>query len=148
MDKVRKLLYKALEMEPKLALIHLWLGMFYIEQHSGFDKAIEHLQRAVELGSIFGLGWLGLAYALAGKKDSASKILNRLEDLSKERYISPFQKALVYLGLGKFNQAFEELEKAYSVREPYFVYLKLNPFPWILGEDPRYRELINKIGIS
>jgi len=148
-DGGRKQLDKAIEMEPNLALAHLWLGMIYMYPEVVDEKAVEHLQTAVNLGLIFALGWLGCAYGRLAKKEEAFKILSRLDELSKARYISPLQKSVVYSGLGMYDQAFEFLEKALSQKEPVLaIYLYTveahSAFSQEFRLDERFKALMRK----
>lgn len=148
-DGGRKQLDKAIEMEPNLALAHLWLGMIYMYPGVVDEKAVEHLQTAVNLGLIFALGWLGCAYGRLAKKEEAFKILSRLDELSKARYISPLQKSVVYSGLGMYDQAFEFLEKALSQKEPVLaIYLYTveahSAFSQEFRLDERFKALMRK----
>jgi serine/threonine protein kinase len=142
-------LHKALEMEPNLPMGHLFLGMVSLFPERYLEEAIDHLQKAFNLGVNFALGWLGLAYAKAGKRDEALKILCQLEEISKEKYIAPVLKALVYFGLGMLDKAFEQLEQSYLARDYYLYFLKV-PRLFTLAqkayEDPRYKVLAEKIG--
>jgi serine/threonine protein kinase len=148
-DEGKEQMHKAIEMEPNLALAHLWLGMVYLSQEVVDEKAVEHLQIAVNLGLTFALGWLGCAYGRLGKKEEALKILSQLDELSKEKYISPLQKSLVYSGLGMYDQAFEFLEKALSQKEPvlaiYFFNVEAHSaFSQEFRLDERFKALMKK----
>jgi tetratricopeptide (TPR) repeat protein len=90
------------------------------------EKALGHLQMAVDLGYTSALGWLGCCYGRLGKKEEAFKILSQLERLSKEKYISPLQKSSVYSGQGMYDQAFEFLEKACLQKEPLLALILYN----------------------
>ena len=76
-----------------------------------YDEAIAAFQKAVSCsgGSARMLAELGHAYGLAGKRTEAVKILAELKELSKHHYISPYNLALVYTGLGDNDQAFVSL---------------------------------------
>lgn len=152
-SKGREQLHKALEMEPNLPMGHLWLGMEYIIPEPVYEKAIEHLQRAADLGMTFALGFLGWAYGLAGKKDEAFKILKRLDEISKKRYVAPLLKAFVYFGLDLLDEAFEQLERSYQARDFFLAFLSHDPFlglplaPKVVS-DPRFVELRKSIGMK
>jgi tetratricopeptide (TPR) repeat protein len=150
-EEGKKQVQRAIEMEPNLALAHLWLGQIYMSPKVVDEKALEHLQSAVNLDLTFALGWLGCAYARLGKKEEAIKILGQLDELSKERYISPLQWAAVYSGLEMYDQAFEYLEKAYSQKEPflalsvYSVKTLSSGFPQEFRLDERFKALARKM---
>jgi len=149
-DEGKKQMHKAIEMEPNLALAHLWLGFIYMYPKVMDEKTVEHLQIAVNLGLTFALGWLGCAYGRSGKKEEALKILSQLDELFKERYISPLQRSAVYMGLGMYDQAFEYLEKAFSQKEPFLAVVFYSNkaysfFPQEFRLDKRYKALMRKM---
>ncbi|MCK4431993.1 MAG: protein kinase [Candidatus Aminicenantes bacterium] len=146
--KGREQLHKALEMEPNLPMGHLWVGQIYLMAPDDYGKAIIHFQKATQLGMTFALGWLGWALALSGKMNKAAKILDQLDEIANQRYISPFQKALVFLGLEKSDEAFEYLELAYKQREPFLAFFFLVWVPGSVRSDPRYIAILKKIGLD
>ncbi len=149
LDEGRKQLQKAIEMEPNLALAHLWLGWFCLFPKAVYEEAIKHLQTAVNLGMTFALGSLGWAYGLSGEKNEALKILDQMDELSEERYIPPLQQSFVYIGLERYGQAFEYLEKAFSIRDPFLVYFRDSPMlHQNFLSDKRYKALMKKLGLE
>jgi tetratricopeptide (TPR) repeat protein len=150
-DEGKKQIYKAIEMEPNLALAHFWLGLIYMFPEVVDEKALEHFQIAVNLGLTVALGCLGCAYGQLGKKEEAYKILIQLDELSKERYISALQKSEVYRGLGMYDQAFEYLEMACSQKEPFLAlevhYVKANSdfFSQEFRLNERFKALMRKM---
>jgi serine/threonine protein kinase len=149
-DEGKKQMYRAIEMEPNLSLAHLWLGWIYLYPEAVDERAIEHLQSAVNLGLIFALGWLGYVYARLGKKEEAFKILSQMDEISKERYISPLPRAVVYSGLEMHDQTFECLEKAFSQKEPFLALLVYSVkassiLPQEFRLDKRYKALMRKM---
>ena len=111
-------------------------------------NGIDSLMKAAEIGIPFALGWLGLAYGVAGRRDEALKILARMEAMEKEpylpffkkiavrilpslqhfrrldkKYIAPMLKAIVYLGLNQTEQALDWFEESYRRGDYFFGYL-------------------------
>jgi tetratricopeptide (TPR) repeat protein len=82
-----------------------------------------------------------------GNRVEAMKILQRLSDKSKQRYIPAFYFAEVYAGLGQKDQAFEWLEKAYQERSNYLLLLKTGRLMVPLYSDPRYQDLVRRVGL-
>ena len=91
---------------------------------------------------------LGYAYAVAGKRDEALKILHEQKQLAKHSYISPYNFAIICTGLGDKDRAFEWLEKAYEERSQALVHLKSRPMFDTLRSDPRYTELLWKMNLA
>ncbi len=138
---------KTLELDPNYALSHYWLAVA-CEQKSLFDEAVSEFEKAAQLfqRSPIGLGGLGHGYAAAGRKQDAEQILIELEELSRKRYVDPFQVALVCVGLGDKDRAFEWLRRASDERSG-FLAIYLRSFPWLdpLRSDPRYADLARRI---
>ncbi len=94
------------------------------------------------------LGGLGHAYAVSGKRAEAQKVLAELKDLSKRRYVAPFDVALVYAGLGDKAQALEWLGKAYEDHSQWFVWIKVDPRFDTLRGEPRFQDLLRRMGLE
>jgi predicted Zn-dependent protease len=90
---------------------------------------------------------LGHAYAVDGHRQKAQQVLKRLQARSDTEYVSPFDFATMYAGLGDRSRTLEWLEKAYQRRVPYMLYLAVDPhFDHFRGE-PRFRDLVQRIGL-
>jgi hypothetical protein len=74
-------------------------------------------------------------------------MLDELKGLSKERYVPAFSFAVIYLGLGEKDQAFAWLEKAYEDRSSLILFLKGDPIWDPLRSDPRFADLLRRIGL-
>lgn len=141
---------KTIEMDPNYLLSYWFLGAGYSgkgmwkEMIAAFEKAV-----ALSEGSPFFIGYLGYAYAISGQKDNARRTLNQLEKLSKERYVSNYCRAMIYLGLGEKARLFEFLEKAYEAREPVLALSsKVAPYFDSVRSDPKFKALLKKIGLE
>jgi len=149
-DEGKEQMQRAIEMEPNLALSHLWMGFIHMFPEVVDERALEHFQRAADLGLMVALGELGCAYGRLGKKEEAFKILGQMDELSRDRYISPLSRAEVYCGLGMDDQAFEWLEKAFSQKQPYLFFILCptkgpQPWPQEFRMDIRYKALVRKM---
>jgi tetratricopeptide (TPR) repeat protein len=114
-----------------------------------FSDAIASLEKAVALSKSPSLvAWLATAYAMSGNTLQAQKLLRELMDLQRQRYISPAPIALIYVGLGEKDQAFEWLEKAYQERSGFMAFLGVNPTVDPLRSDPRFQDLLRRIGLE
>jgi hypothetical protein len=91
---------------------------------------------------------LGFVYGSAGMRGEALNVLERLTALSKDRYVSPLNMALVYVGLGEKEQALEKLEKAYTARDSLLAYLGTWPVFDSVRSEPRFKELLHKMGLD
>jgi len=139
---------KVLEMDPNFYLSHHLLGEILLEKGQK-EEAMAELRRALELapGNLLSLADIGHAQGAMGNRVEAMKILQRLSDKSKQRYIPAFYFAEVYAGLGQKDQAFEWLEKAYQERSNYLLLLKTGRLMVPLYSDPRYQDLVRRVGL-
>jgi len=148
-DKAIEQLRKTLEMAPDFVYAHRALGKNYLYQQK-YDEAIVEFKKTVELSgpSTVLLGAMGNAYALAGEQDKAIEILKNLEKRSKKRYIRPTTMIFLYIALGKMDKAFEWLNKAYEQRFELLIYLKVGEEYDPLRKDPRFKEMLRKVGLE
>ncbi len=91
---------------------------------------------------------LARAFALAGRKEQALQILKQLEDLSKRRYVSPFDFALVRFALGQDELAFKWLNRARKDRAFEMNSLNADPRFDPVRNAPRFRAIVKSIGIG
>lgn len=135
-------------MDPNHYQAYWFLGHTYAANKQ-FDEAIAAAEKAVELSERTpgALGMLGLVYGLAGRKTDATKILNELLELNKTRYVTRAALVNVYIGLGDKEQTFVWLEKAYQERSNYLAYLKVFPILDPLRSDPRFADLVRRVGL-
>lgn len=133
---------KTLEMNPDFPFAYIWQGLTYWGIGEN-DKALASLLRAETLAKemAYGLGFLGMAYALTGQKNKVFKMLEKLDKLSAEKYVSPMYKAFVYIGLDLTDKAFEYIEKAYVDRETFLFYMKIIPMVDNLRPDSRFDKI-------
>lgn len=124
-DEGREQVDKAISMNPDQPMPYLFQGLIYLLKPSFPERAIEYLRKPVEFGMTIANGWLAAAYALAGQRDEALKILEELDRIEKERYISPFKKLGIYLKPGLKH--FRFLKRKYvTPLTKCVVYLALN----------------------
>ena len=137
---------KTLEIDPHFFLAHYYLGE--ILQFKGrLTDAIAEYQKAFDLtNDPYPLAALGQARARNGQKDEARKILGRLNEEAKSRFVAPYAKALVLNALGEKAHAIDELERAYREGTgAYLFVIKVDPFLDDLRGDPRFEALVQKI---
>jgi len=135
---------KALELDPQFAAAHMVIGLSYV-QKKNYEQAIAELQRAQDNPDSRAL--LGYAYGVAGKRTEARHLLEELQQVAKEKYVSPFPVAATYVGLGETDKAFEMLEKAYVERSWAMGMLKVNPIFDPIRSDRRYVELLRRMNL-
>src|SRR5256714_9671503 len=112
-----------------------------------FDEAISEYQKARALNDDpFVLGLLGHAYASSGNKAEALKILDQLKELSRQRYVSAYSFAVVYLALGDEEEALRWLEQCYQDRAGSDIgWIRVDSLVDPLRGDPRFEAIAEKI---
>jgi serine/threonine protein kinase/Tfp pilus assembly protein PilF len=138
--------HRALDMDPDFPVTNLFLGQAYV-QKSKFKEAIDYFQRALKFygESNNALANYGYAAACDGKKDVALKVLKQLQDSSKKRYVSSYDIASVYCGLGDTEKALSWLEKALEEHAFLVSYLNVDPLMDPLRNQERFQRITKKI---
>jgi len=140
---------QVLETDPKFARSYEDLGRAYWEKGmrrvaiSAFQKAVSYSER----GSLY-VAELAYAYAVIGNRKQALALLGELGEVARGRYVSPYAFALVYTGMGKKDQAFAWLDKAYEERASALPFLKTNPMLATLRSDSRFCTLLRRMRLQ
>ncbi|MGH7592694.1 MAG: protein kinase domain-containing protein [Gemmatimonadales bacterium] len=87
------------------------------------------------------------ALAALGQRDEAEAILARLDEESRQQYLRSEVLAMGYAAVGDLNGAFASLERAYQARSAGLIYLHLDPGYEPLHGDPRFTDLVSRIGL-
>jgi TolB-like protein/DNA-binding winged helix-turn-helix (wHTH) protein/Tfp pilus assembly protein PilF len=128
------------------------LGWDY-EQKGMTGEAVGQFKKAVDSAGkdspmyAFLLAGLGHAYALAGNRSDTEQVLQTLLARAKQSYASPFDIALIYTALGDKEGAFAWLDKAVADHSTWLVYSKWEPRLDPLRSDPRFQNLLRRIGL-
>jgi serine/threonine-protein kinase len=140
---------RTLELDPNFYLAHWGLGLAY-EAKSMFDKAASALERSRTLshGMLRLSGALGHCLALLGKKPECQKLLEELKELSRKRYVSQYEPALIHAGLGDKERALKCLAAARDEGDPWLVHLRVDPRFDSLQADPEFAGLIEEVGLQ
>lgn len=147
-DRAAHELQKALELQPNHALVLHNLGELYIAQ-GRYVEAIAPLQKSSELSSSSHyLAMLGCAYARADRKPEATKILKELQQRLEQNLVSAFDMASLHMALGENERALSWLERGYQERDGWLVELKAWPWFDSLRSDPRFQNLLKKVGLE
>jgi eukaryotic-like serine/threonine-protein kinase len=141
---------KAVQNWPDNAQLHFMLGEALVAKGL-YKDGIAQLQKAVALDGA-PERWdrypaLAFAYAVSGQRAETVKILAQQQRLAKERYISPYNFAIMYTGLGDKDRAFEYLNKALDEGR-HLPHVSTRPMFDSLRSDPRYHTLLRRIGQS
>jgi len=148
-DQAIEELLHALFLSPDFYVTHYTLGLAYL-QKSMVPEAISEMQKALRYSrdNSYCNSLLGYVYGTTGDQDKAQFILNELIEISKERHVSPISFAIIYIGLGESKNAIIWLEKAYENRTSNLIYLNTDPIYDPLRSDPRFVEIVKKMGFE
>jgi len=140
---------RVIAIDPNHYQAHWFLALTYLANRQ-IDQAIATSEKAVAISNRApaALGVLGMAYGAAGRKGEANQILNELLQLEKQRYVSPMAFVYVYTGLGNKDQSFAWLEKAHQERSNGIAFFKVSPTVDQLRSDPRFADLLKRIGLD
>ncbi|HEX8650668.1 MAG TPA: protein kinase [Pyrinomonadaceae bacterium] len=148
-DRAIELAREALEIDPNFPANHAILGWAY-EQKGMYEDAIAEFQKGISLtGRIpIVLSALGHVYSVAGKRREALEILDELKEISRREPISPYDFAVSYIGLGEYDKAFEQLDKAFEERSSRLIWLKVDQYFDPLRSDPRFLGLLQRMKLT
>ncbi len=140
---------KTLEMEPRFPLAMLDLGDAYAQKRQ-FPEAIAAFAQALAItpNDAGGMAQMAHANALAGRRTEALAALDRLKQIASARYVSPYFFALVHSGLGNTEEAMSALERGFGERTAPLVLLKAEPAFDPIRSNPRFRQLLVRMGLE
>jgi TolB-like protein/Tfp pilus assembly protein PilF len=142
-------LQKTFELDPNYWLAHSLASSAYIEKGM-FAEAVVEARKAKELLTVSTHSTAFGAYALAksGKQAEARAMLEELLKLSTERYVPPYNIALIYNGLDERDETLAWLERGFEKRDVRMVLLKVEPKWNNLRADPRFQDLLRRVGFE
>jgi eukaryotic-like serine/threonine-protein kinase len=137
-----------LELDPDSTRAKRGLGRVLLQQGQYAD-AIAALRQAVAREShTYFISDLGHAYAVAGRRGEARRMLAQLQDVARQRYVSPVYIAKVYVGLGETAAAMALLNQAFLERSDQLTGLRVDPAFDPLRADPRFIDLLRRVGLT
>ena len=135
-----------IDLDPSYWFTHSYLGRAY-EQQGQFPEAIAEFHEAERLASGIAepRALLARAYAVSGERGAAEKVLDELNEESKQIYVSPYDIALIYAGLGEKDQALAWLERAFAERSTWMPFLRVDTELDSLRSEPRFQDLLRRM---
>jgi eukaryotic-like serine/threonine-protein kinase len=148
-DRAIEQFRRTLQLDPNFYLAYFYLSFAYIIM-GNFDEGIRTLETASQLSGRNPqvLGHLGAAYARVGRIGEAQKILKELEDIAQDTYVPATTYAIVYMGLGQTERAFDWLDKAVDERDFRMHYLRGMPVFQPLYSHPRFHALLRRMNLE
>ena len=127
-----------------------WFLGFALIANGQADEAIPVLEKALALSgrNPAVIGVLIMAYAHAGRRAEALRLLDELKRRQQTGYVPAAAFVNAYLGLGDNEQAFAWLERAYKEQSPILQYIRVHPFFDPLRGDPRFADLVRRVGLD
>src|SRR4051794_26389493 len=131
-----------------------WIGMFqlgqaYVELGES-ELALEALNNAGRFsgGNSKVISLRGYLFAKLGRTDEALQVLNTLETIAHDRYVPPYAMAQIHLGLGRWDDALDWLERAYEARDVHLILVPVDPKWNPLRNDARLVALLKRCGFT
>jgi serine/threonine-protein kinase len=137
-----------LEIDEEYGRGFVWMGSAHLALGHA-DVALDWYQRgqALERAVRSYDAMIVRALAALDRREEANEILNRLEAESRQQYVRSEYLAMGHAAVGNLDKAFESLERAYAARSGGLIYLHLDPGYEPLRGDPRFAELVARMGV-
>src|SRR5467141_212963 len=147
-DKAIEQAYDTLEMDGNFAISYVVLGEVYLSKGM-YQDGLSALEKysALSRRNATSLAFLGYSHARLGERKEALRMIEELKAASRQSFVPALFVALVYAGLEDKDQAFTWLEKAYEERFNRLAYLKVEALWDPLRSDPRFADLLRRVGI-
>ena len=148
-DRAIEQFQRVSELDPNFITAHWFVGLSYAEK-GRFDEAISELQKAADLsnGAAQIKADLAYAFALSGRKREAYARLKEIKELSRSERGFAYDVAVIYAGLGEKELVLSWLERAYDERSVLFLKLKADPRLDLVRADPRFADLLRRVGLA
>jgi adenylate cyclase len=147
-DEAVAQLLRTVELDPNYPMTYWLLGLVY-RKTARYDLAISAGEKGVNLsgGSPLMRAALAQSYAEAGRPKDARQILDDLTKLAQHKYVAPHFFAGIHIGLQEKDRAIEYLEKSYEEHCHWLIYLHIDPSMDSLRDNPRFQDLLRRVGL-
>jgi serine/threonine protein kinase/Tfp pilus assembly protein PilF len=147
-DEAIAALRATIDMEGGFFLAHFWLGWTYAAA-GRFEESATELEIACALSARTPIALAALArtHAYSGKRDICHSLLEELSEISRRRYVPPYELAMVYEGLNETEQVYDLLARALADRSHSLALVGVDPRVDRLRGDARFEELIAQVGL-
>jgi serine/threonine protein kinase/tetratricopeptide (TPR) repeat protein len=147
-DEALEQLRRTVDLDPNYPVTYWILGLV-LRKMGCYELAIAEGEKAVKLSGGSPMMRAALAHTLAsaGRTMEARQALDDLTTLAKQKYVPPYFIAGIHLGLGENDRAIEYLEKSYAEHSHWLIYLHMGPGMEGLRDDPRFQDLLRRVGL-
>jgi eukaryotic-like serine/threonine-protein kinase len=147
-DDAIEQLQRTIELDPNYPVTYWILGLL-LRKIGRYELAIAEGEKGVKLsgGSSLMRAALAQTFAAAGRRKKAIQTLDDLTKLAKQKYVAPYFFAGIHVGLGEDLRAMEYLEKSYEEHSHWLIYLHIDPSMDDLRSNPRFQDLLRRIGL-
>jgi serine/threonine protein kinase/tetratricopeptide (TPR) repeat protein len=147
-DEAIEQLLRTVELDPNYPMTYWILGLLY-RITGRYDLAIAAGEKGVSLsgGSPLMRAALAHTYGKAGRAADARHVLDDLTDLAKRKYVAPHFFAGIHIGLGDNDRAMDYLWKSWDEHCHWLIYLHIDPSMDELRSDPRFDDLLKRVGL-
>jgi serine/threonine protein kinase/tetratricopeptide (TPR) repeat protein len=141
--------HKTLELHDDYFHAYLDIGAAQLAQGRA-EEALEAFRKsqALETSVRSYDAYIVRALAPLGRQEEAAEILTRLEEESRQHYVRAEILAMGYAAVGDFDRAFACLDRAFNAKSAGLIYLHLDPGYAPLRGDPRFTDLVRRIGLK
>jgi len=144
-DAAIEIARNTIDMDPEFVRARRVLAAAYLQSGRHAD-AVQELEASAALTDHpVLLAWLAHAKAITGHTCDAEAVVARM--LSQPGYRQHYALAVAYVGLGRVEEAFEELDTARLDRDPMLAHVAVEPRFAPLRQDPRFGELLTRLGL-
>ena len=147
-DDAIEQLQRTIELDPNYPVTYWILGLI-LRKLGRYDQAIVEGEKGVKFsgGSPMLTAALAQTLATAGRKKEAIQLLEDLSNLATQKYVAPCFFAGIHIGLGEADRAIECLEKSFEEHSHWLIYLHIDPSMDALRSDPRFQDLLRRVGL-
>ncbi|MGC1257329.1 MAG: tetratricopeptide repeat protein [Candidatus Acidiferrales bacterium] len=147
-DRAIEQLEGVLELDPTFPRAHLVVNA-YVEdgRYAEALASLDRWQRAIGTVPVKS-AFLAFIYGRSGQKQRARAELKKLEAENRKEPVDSASMAFANLGVGDNQAALDWLEKAYAQRSNGLTSLKVEPGYDPLRGDPRFQELLQRVGLA
>jgi serine/threonine-protein kinase len=136
---------KTYELDRNFIAGQSWLAHTY-NAKGMYSESLSISEKTLDSSFPF-LAQLGYTYAKTGRRREAEEVISKWKEAEKAKYVMSYWVAITYAALGEKDAAFGELEKAYQAHDWFLQRLRVDPFMDPLRDDPRFADLVKRLGL-